>query len=305
MIHRHNWNVFFDQSTSFDLVSKDIKNAGFVSRQWVESQWAMQQAIRKRAHHIATKSLNYHHNGWSKTHTPKGFPFLPFTNGFRGFNSANAAEPQRLISVQCTTGDLWGTADNALFASHEDHTAPGEWTEYEWYLSNANSHMHKWARAGIAFRASKNDEGAAYFALVRPSQYNYPAQVQLRSQPDAHTVAAPGRNAAATHFRMRCRYMNGSTECEAHYSEDGSNWRLIRSTSIPGRLSYHGLIASSKSNSKNTDSTQYQFLFGNVSKNGKALHKADFPLVNDIGMVFSVPRIADGLGGEAVDFDDY
>ena len=99
----------------------------------MEAQWAQQQAIRKRAHHIATKALNYHHNAWSKTHTPNGFPFLPFRAGHKGFDTVSAVEPQRVITLRASTADLWGTSDNAVFASHHDTTADGQWAEYQWY----------------------------------------------------------------------------------------------------------------------------------------------------------------------------
>lgn len=77
-----------------------------------------------------------------------------------------------------------------------------------------NSHMHKWARAGVALRSSRDDDGAAYFALVRPAQYRRPAQVQLRAHADGVTTASAARSVSAVLLKLRCRYTGGSTECE-------------------------------------------------------------------------------------------
>eukprot|EP00667_Euglena_gracilis_P002359 EG_transcript_2359 len=294
LIRRHNWVVFFDQGSAADLMPREIEKAGFVSRVWVESQHSYQQAVRKRAHHLATKSLNVHHNAWSKTHTPRGFPFLPFVNGHRGFDSAAAEEPLPAVSLRVSTGDLWGVQDSAVFASFEDHSPDGQWVEYQWLAACANSHMHKWARAGVALRSSRDDDGAAYFALVRPAQYRRPAQVQLRAHADGVTTASAARSVSAVLLKLRCRYTGGSTECEGYYSDDGKKWRLIRSTAIPVRLKFHGLVAASQSEAKNMDGSQYRFVFANLQRDGKLMRKADFPFLTDLGTVHRTARLSDG-----------
>jgi len=298
LIHRHNWIVFFDQSGPTAPLSRDIDKANFVSRQGVESRAAFQQAMRHRAHHLASRAVNPHHSSWSRSHTPRGFPFLPFLHGHKGFDTATAEEPMDIIDVSCSTGPLWGTHDSAVFVSREDRTPDGQWVEYQWLGANANSHVGKWARAGIALRGSREDEGAAYFALVRPSQSSLPSQVQLRSHPEGPTTAAPARSATAVLFRVRCRYTRGSTECEGYYSDDAKRWRLIRNATVPQRLTFHGLIASTQSDAKHPDGAPYRFLFANLSRNGQALRRADFPTVTELGAVYGVPHVADGFHDE-------
>ncbi len=209
------------------------------------------------AHHLGTNNVNSDEDPWSKTHDPvTGWPFGLFDG-----EPATQTEPMRALGADVTTGDIWGEADDFVFAHLTDATS----AVWETSVSTPNSHVHQWAKGCLMARDTL-DQDSAYFAVCSPADKRGRngiggnkgrLRVQYRDSvgrgtADEHVDILEqdeGEDAideeSLTFIRLEVT-PDGTGTCATGYgSQDGETWVEIHSRCFDESLTLHGVATSS------------------------------------------------------------
>lgn len=281
-ITARDYAVFFN--TDYLAIGSDVNDQGFVGRAYtINSSGDWSVARSERFHHLATDKVNFHEDGWARTHNANGWPFDCFYSC-----SSSLEESVPLMGVEVNSEDIWGSSDHFRFLYEYTTANNNLWTAS---VSSPNSHVDDWAKGCLMARYS-TASNSPYFAMCRPADENK-LRIQWRSsfgggssKADVNIVPSDTVDQESlTHIRL---YVYNNNTCAAGYgSQSGASWTLIGYRCFNYPLHRQGVGTSSHGNDT------VKILYANLKKNSIPVGVGYFPNAVNIGTVRSA-RAFDG-----------
>jgi hypothetical protein len=219
--------------------------------------------IAANTQHVGTNCINYQTSPWAVTHNQHGWPF----HCVGGEDCSADEEPNDIVGVRVSSGDLDGKADDFGFAFQKLAEGPQQW-QMDAFVSSAGSsskdsspatiRTNEWAKGCLMARQSLEPD-SAYFAVCRPDRHNLRVQYRLAKGQDTTKYDSsidPRFN--ASFVRLVARPSAGGT-CFSGLFGDGASFPDGKSACLDGEFLFRGLAVSSHGDPFD------QMLFGHIT----------------------------------------